>query len=192
MLLMTWCIHVTIPVTEMSTPNLSHIFFQIQWNFKFMIPDFMFFVNLCTFLNLNGLLCVLNFMFSLNLHFIFLVLAIKIYLVLCFVVQFSQFIIRDNKLPSTLTVANSSLKIRIKWLHSCNTLVYAPCDFTMAQNVHEGNFLPPWSKQITHAKPALNWMHLRITVAHKCILCLPHLTSVPTNDHCSTATTVFS
>jgi hypothetical protein len=98
------CIHVTIPVTEMCTPNLSPYIFQIQWNFDFVIPDFTFFVSLCTFLNLNGLLCVCNFTFALNLHFIFLFLDIRIYLILHFVVQASQFIIQDNEAPSTLTV----------------------------------------------------------------------------------------
>jgi hypothetical protein len=50
MLLIVWCIHVTIPVTEICTPNLSTCVFQIQRNFDFILPDFVFFTNLCTLL----------------------------------------------------------------------------------------------------------------------------------------------
>jgi hypothetical protein len=67
-----------------------------------MIPDFMSFTKLHVFfmvlpkcpitimLKPQWILRFLNFMFSLNLHFIFLVLAMKIYVVRCFAVRFSE------------------------------------------------------------------------------------------------------
>jgi hypothetical protein len=59
-------------------------------------------------------------------------------------------------------------------------------------NVHEGNFLPPQSKQITCARPALNLMHLSVTVAQQMYFVSPIFDKCTKTDHCSTATIVFS
>jgi hypothetical protein len=50
----------------------------------------------------------------------FVVLTIKIYPVLRFVLQFSEFFIQGNRLRSLLAVTNGSVKIHISWLmHGC-------------------------------------------------------------------------
>jgi hypothetical protein len=71
-------------------------------------------------LNFNGF-CFPNFTFPPNLHFIFLVLTMKNYLILHFVFQFSEFLIQGNRLPSVSSHKWFSLKIHTtKWLmHSC-------------------------------------------------------------------------
>jgi hypothetical protein len=52
-------------------------------------------------------------MFSL-IAVLFIVLAMKIYPILCFVLQFSQFYIQDNEPPSTLAGKPKSLTISDK------------------------------------------------------------------------------
>jgi hypothetical protein len=60
-------------------------------------------------LSINGFYVSTTLLFSLTLHFISLPLGVKIYPVLRFVVQLSQFLIQDNGALSLLVVANSSV-----------------------------------------------------------------------------------
>jgi hypothetical protein len=80
----------------------------------------MLFMNLCflhgpelipitIMLNFNGLL-VVSSTFFLNLHLIFLVLTMKIYQIICFRVQLSEFLIQGNGLPSQLAVTSGSVQ----------------------------------------------------------------------------------
>jgi hypothetical protein len=95
-----------------------------------------FFANLCTLAwsqpnaHDNN---VKLFTFSVNLLFIFVVLHTKIYSLLHFVVQFSQFLIWDNNgPPSVLAVTNMSVwkYVSSGVMHSCKWFMWAPCDFT--------------------------------------------------------------
>jgi hypothetical protein len=127
-----------------------------------------------------------NFMSSPNLHFIFLVLTTKIHLVLCYVVQFSDFLICGNRFPSLSGIANGSgLKIHTtSWLmHSCKLL-------TCTMWLHYGQ---SWMRGCpclcgpsgSLVGPALIFLRLSITQ------CKWHVSLMSCkcskNDHCNTA-----
>jgi hypothetical protein len=103
---------------------------------------------------LEPILHFCNFTFSLNMHFIFLVLTIKIYLISCSAVLFSQFLIPHNRPPSLLSVANSSdwKCIPSGWC----TVAGDSCVHYMTSswsNAYESISPSPLSKELVHARP---------------------------------------
>jgi hypothetical protein len=83
--------------------------YSIQWNLNFMILDFTCLAwsepNIdTTKVELQQVLCFCNFLFSLTLHYIFLVPAMNMHPTLHFIVQFSSFLIHDNKPCTSLAV----------------------------------------------------------------------------------------
>jgi hypothetical protein len=106
-------------------------------------------------------------MFSLNLHFIFLVLAMKIYLILCPIVQLLQFLIWDNRPSTLLAITNSSVwKYVSSGWYTAATDSWAHHTTSRWTNEHEqimGASLPTWIKVCG----SMQWKHPRLPSTKK-------------------------
>jgi hypothetical protein len=110
------------------------------------------------------ILCFCNFTSSLNSLLIFLVLAMKIYTILCFVVQLSRSCIQDNGPPSLLAITNSSVPKEEATVKNAGALVdwYGDCHLVVrCRQLHHR------SPNSMSARSALGLTHLSTTATQR-------------------------
>jgi hypothetical protein len=140
--------------------------YLLQSNFDFTISEFIVFMNFTLFAwfqpnahNINVRLLLIFPEFVLD----FSSPGYENLLNFTFLVQFSQFLIWDNRPPSLLAVA-LSLVWKFESSGWC-TAASVECKHhvtSLQPSMHEQIFLLPWSKQLVCARPDLNLMHLGV------------------------------